>query len=98
VTVELPPSVAQALGPLVGALGAQQFVPTQVEHSTTFGDFSVVFARGPISFSVVRDRGQFHIAGAERAALEAAGLWRTFYGPRPIVAPLLAWLQARGTA
>jgi len=98
VTVDLPHPIAQALGPLVDALDVLRFQPTQVEQSAVFGDFSVVFARGLESFSITRDRGQFHVAGAERAALEAAGLGRTFYGPRLIVAPLVAWLQSRGAA
>jgi len=96
VTVDLPHPIAQALGPLVEALDGIHFLPTRVEQSAVFGDFSVVFARGLVSFSITRDRGQFQVAGAERGALEAAGLGRSFYGPRLIVAPLMAWLQSRG--
>lgn len=96
--IELSPEIAKALGPIVGALAAEGFVPTQVEEASSFGNFSVLFSCGPISASVVRDRGQFHVGGAERSVLEAASLWRTFSGPRPIVEPLLAWLLAQQRA
>jgi hypothetical protein len=60
----------------------------------SFGNFEVVFSRDDFSFSVVRDRGQFHVGGAERQVLEPAGLWRTFSGPQSLAAPLLAWLES----
>ena len=95
--VELPSSISQALGSLVGALAAEGFVPSQVEQSSSFGNFVVAFARGSTSLSVVRDRGQLHVAGPEQAELEAAGLWRAFSDPQSIVEPMLVWLRTHGT-
>ena len=47
--IELSPEVTSALGPIVGALAAEGFVPTQVEQSSSFGNFSVLFSCGLIS-------------------------------------------------
>ena len=50
------------------------------EHGQAFGNFLVSFASINRSFSIVRDRGQFHVRCDERAELEQAGLWRSFAG------------------
>jgi len=94
----LPPSIAQALQPLLGQLAAHGFVPTLAAESASFGNFEVVFASGITKFSVVRDRGQFHVDRVDQSILESAGLWRTFSGPQSLVKPLLAWLEAQGAA
>lgn len=93
--IDLPADIANALGPIPGALADFGFAPMKFEKSAAFGSFVVVFACGEVTVSVIRDRGQFQVDGAEQAVLEAAGLWRNFSGPAPIVAPLLEWLGAR---
>jgi hypothetical protein len=95
-SIALPTPVAQALGTLVQALGARGLVPVHCEQSESFGNFEVCFVRGPLSVSVVRDRGQFHVGGVEREVLEPVGLWHSFSGVRSLEAPLLAWVESRG--
>jgi hypothetical protein len=65
-------------------------------QSASFGNFEVTFARESLSLSVVRDRGQFHVGGAERGVLEHADLWRSFSGVQSLEAPLLAWVESHG--
>jgi hypothetical protein len=97
-SVALPPSIAQELKPLLGPLAAHGFKPTLAEQSASFGNFEVVFASASASFSVVRDRGQFHVDRVDQSVLESAGLWRSFSGPQSLVKPLLAWLEAKSAA
>lgn len=91
----LPPSIAQALLPILGPLAAHGLEPTFAEESASFGNFEVVVASAKASFSVVRDRGQFHIDRVDQSVLESADLWRTFSGSQSLVKPLLAWLDAQ---
>ena len=94
--VSLPPSLVQELDPLVGQLEARGWVLVNCEQSGSFGNFEARFVGNSHSLSVVRDRGQFHVDGLERSALESAGLWRSFSGVRSLEAPLLRWLAAQG--
>lgn len=93
-SIALPPTIAQALGPLVPALAARGLLPVRFTEAASFGNFEVHFARKSLSLSVVRDRGQLHVGGAERAVLEPAGLWRSFCGVQSLEAPLLAWVES----
>ncbi|MBG9389879.1 hypothetical protein [Caenimonas aquaedulcis] len=90
----LPSPVAREIGTLVQALAARGLVPVHCEQSESFGNFEVGFVRGPLSFSVVRDRGQFHVDRVEREVLEPVGLWRSFSGVRSLELPLLAWVES----
>lgn len=94
----LPPSVAHALGSLVPGLAARGVLPIHCEESASFGNFEATFSRGPLTFSVVRDRGQFHVDVAERGVLEPAGLWRSFSGVNSLAAPLFAWVESQNAA
>lgn len=78
------------------ALSVRGVIPVRFEHSERFFDnFEVTFARGSFSFSVVRDRGQFHVGGIERGALEPVGLWRSFSGVQSLQTPLLVFVDAQ---
>jgi hypothetical protein len=93
----VPPSIAQALGPLLPLLLTKDFSPTHIEQSAWFGDFTVRFARAERSFVITRDRSQFIVHGATRSSLEAAGLWQAFDNAQELVTPLGRWLEAEGT-
>lgn len=93
-TISLPSPVADALGSLVPELAARGVLLSHFEVSGSFGNFEATFSRGSLTFSLVRDRGQFHVGVAERCVLEAAGLWRSFSGANSLAAPLLAWLDS----
>lgn len=88
----LPPTVAKALGSLSASLAGLGYRPEQLTESKSFGDFEVIFAGRGRKFSVVRDRGQFHIGNVEQALLEPAGLWRSYSGVDSLAKPLLVWL------
>jgi hypothetical protein len=90
----LPPAIAEALGSLVPALAARGLLPVRVAVAASFGNFEVHFASKSLSLSVVRDRGQFRVSGAERAVLEPAGLWRSFSGTKSLEEPLIAWVES----
>lgn len=93
--VDVPSEISSALGPLTATLAARGLHIARFVASESFGDFEVVFSRDDLSFSIVRDRGQFLVGGVERSVLEAAGLWRTFSGPHSVAPPLLAWLESQ---
>ncbi len=94
----LPSSVAQDLGALVSKLEARGAFPVRCEQSDSFGNFEVTFACKSFTFSVVRDRGQFHTGQTDRELLEAAGLWRSFSGVQSLVGPLCAWVESQNAA
>ncbi|MCV2371386.1 hypothetical protein [Roseateles oligotrophus] len=97
-TIALPPSIAHALGSLVPELKARGVVLAGCEESVSFGNFEAKFARGSLTFSIVRDRGQFHIDGAAQDVLELAGLWRSFSGVNSMAPPLFAWVESKNAA
>ena len=92
-TVELSSALRQALGSLVSSLANEGFRPIAAEESASFGNFYVTFSNGERSFGVARDRGQFIVTGAERAALAAAGVWRTFSGAQQLTPLLVKWAR-----
>ena len=79
--------------PLLIRLVALGFSPVLTSQSPSFGDFEVTFTHAATSFSVVRDRGQFHLGRFDRSVLEAAGLCRSFSGLQSLATPLLSWLE-----
>jgi hypothetical protein len=91
-SVQLPSTIAESLGAVVGALAAEGFDPVAVQESSSFGDFAVTFSNGHHNVMLCRDRGQYIIQG-ERAVLEPVGLWQTFSGWHGFLPPLLAWLR-----
>jgi hypothetical protein len=74
------------------------FKAQSCEHGQGFGNYLVSFASIDRSFSIVRDRGRFHVECDERAELEQAGLWRSFTALNSLSAPLIAWLSLHNAA
>ena len=92
-TPALPADIARAMEPLLIRLVALGFSPVLTSQSPSFGDFEVTFTHAATSFSVVRDRGQFHVGRFDRSVLEAAGLCRSSAVFSRSLTPLLSWLE-----
>jgi hypothetical protein len=74
-------------------LTAAHLVPVAHEYSEqAFGNFVVTFRSEELEITLTRDRGQFMVAGSDRDALEAAGLWRAFDSAQDLLPPLSRWL------
>jgi hypothetical protein len=93
VSVVIPPLAIGDLKSLPATLAGLGYTLIKVEKSEHFDNFIATFSRNGHTFSVVRDRGQFHVSG-NREALKLAGLWRSFSGIDSLEVPLISWLVA----
>ena len=95
-THELPPTIADEIGPFLRRLAALDVHPTGSRYSPeAFGDFYVDF-ESPIGWlRIVRDRRQYYANGALEDSLKGADLWRAHDNQQEFEAKLLAWFGPR---
>jgi hypothetical protein len=95
--VEIPNEIKNDLGTLVHSLSTLGFQPYSLMGPESFGNFSIAFTNNVMTFSIVRDRGQFHVDDVSTEQLQTVGLWESFSGVRELESRLLQWLKISKT-
>ena len=90
--------VPNELVPLAAELARLGYAVSHADVNASFGNFIVTFVSDKNVFSVVRDRGQYHVDHANQSELERVGLWRSFLGVYSLTQPLLAWAKDANAA
>ena len=83
------------VGPFLAELARLGFEPVAARYDAlAFGNYEIDLAGQSRSFSIVRDRLQYYIAGLRSEDLVAAGMLRAFNDRDSFREAVLSWLGA----